>query len=148
MVIRLGKYLRICGYDAEWDLALRTHDLIHSANATGRIFITRNGHIADQFPAPHRMILLRSTDPAVQFETVAREAVLDVHSRLFRMCIRCNTDLEPVPDKTAIRDRVHENVYARHDKFFRCPRCGTVFWHGSHVRNTCRKLHLTPPTIP
>jgi uncharacterized protein with PIN domain len=26
--------------------------------------------------------------------------------------------------------------------FYTCPQCGTVFWKGSHVRNTCRKLRL------
>lgn len=148
MVIRLGKYLRIAGYDAEWDPALRTHDLIHQANLTGRIFLTRNGHIADQFPKPDRMILVRPVEPSDQFRQVAGELGLDVASRLFHMCIRCNVDLLPVADKAAIRDLVHENVYARHERFFRCPRCGTVFWHGSHVRNTCRKLNLPPPALP
>ena len=57
MVVRLGKYLRVIGYDAEWDLGLRTHELIQQANAAGRIFVTRNSHITEQFPAVRRLIL-------------------------------------------------------------------------------------------
>jgi uncharacterized protein with PIN domain len=41
--------------------------------------------------------------------------------------------------------RVVEAVRARHRLFFTCPSCGTVFWRGSHVENTCRKLGLEPP---
>lgn len=145
MVIRLGKYLRIAGYDAVWDLGVRTHDLIHNANASGRIFVTRNRRIAEQCPVPIRMVTVASSNPAVQFADLARQLELDVRQRVFSMCIRCNTDLVPVPDKTMIRDRVHENVFARHDRFFCCPHCGTVFWHGSHVVNTCRKLNIPQP---
>ena len=53
--------------------------------------------------------------------------------------------LAAVPDKVAIQDKVHPNVYRQHERYFQCPSCGTVFWHGSHVTHTCRKLGLTPP---
>jgi hypothetical protein len=71
---------------------------------------------------------------------VARAFGLNLESGLFTQCIKCNLPLAPVAEKSAIRERVHPNVYARHAAFFTCPGCGTVFWKGSHVRNTCRKL--------
>ena len=43
----------------------------------------------------------------------------------------------------AVHDRVHPNVYAHYQEFTTWPHCGTVFWKGSHVRNTCRKPGLT-----
>jgi len=64
---------------------------------------------------------------------------------LFSRCIRCNVELGAVKDKQAVAERVHPNVLSRHERFFACPRCGTIFWHGSHVANTCRKLGLPPP---
>ncbi len=146
MVIRLGKYLRIAGYDAEWDTGLRTHDLIHRANASGRIFVTRNGHVAEQFPAVHELILLTTTDPVGQFRDLVDRLQLDVKAGLFSRCIRCNVELGPLADKREAEPRVHPNVYARQERFFRCPDCGTVFWHGSHVVNTCRKLGLPLPS--
>jgi uncharacterized protein with PIN domain len=51
--------------------------------------------------------------------------------------------LQSVPDKKEIEARVHPNVYGRFEQFYRCPSCGTVFWKGSHVRNTSRKLGLS-----
>jgi len=146
MVIKLGKYLRIAGFDAEWDLALRTHELIKRANAEGRVFLTRNRRLGINYPVPREGILLESPDPLRQLQSVVSTLGLDLQADLFTHCIRCNVALAAVPDKAAIRDRVHPNVFARYARFLTCPRCGTVFWRGSHVRNTCRKLSLIPPT--
>jgi len=76
---------------------------------------------------------------------VVTELRLDPLERLFSKCIRCNVFLEKVSDNEKIRVFVHPNVYARFDSFFACPKCGTVFWKGTHVANTCRKLGLTTP---
>ena len=146
MVIRLGKYLRIIGYDADWDLALRTHDLIQRANASGRIFITRNTRLIEQYPPVRQAFILTETDPALQFHTLVARLGLDACTGLFSRCIRCNVGLDALPDKQSAEARVHPNVYLRQDRFFRCPHCGTIFWHGSHVANTCRKLNLPLPT--
>lgn len=142
MLIKLGKYLRILGYDAEWDLVLRTHELIGRANAEGRIFVTRNSRLTHQYPAPRKLIVLAEADPVQQLQALVSELSLDTAGGLFSKCIRCNVLLDEVTDKNRIRDAVHPNVYARYDRFYTCPKCGTVFWRGSHVRNTCRKLGL------
>lgn len=146
MLIKLGKYLRIIGYDAAWDLQLRTHELIARANVEGRIFLTRNTHIAEQYPHPVRLFVISETDPVKQFQIVIGKFRIDPPERLFSKCISCNVFLEKVGDKEKIRPRVHPNVYARFDSFFTCPKCGTVFWKGTHVANTCRKLGLQKPT--
>jgi len=145
MVIKLGKYLRILGYDAVWDLTLRTHELILRANTEERVFLTRNRRLPHQYPVPRHCLVLESPDPVEQLETVVEQFGLDPRRALFSKCIRCNVALEAVEDKRAIEGQVHPNVYARFERFYRCPSCGTVFWKGSHVANTCRKLGLVPP---
>jgi uncharacterized protein len=142
MLVKLGKYLRILGYDAAWDLGLRTHELIARANAERRVFVTRNRRLAGRYGTPADLVVLEETDPVEQLRRLAALRGLDVASGLFSTCIRCNLRLEGVPGKRAIEDRVHPNVYRRFERFFLCPGCGTVFWQGSHVRNTCRKLGL------
>ena len=142
MLIKLGKYLRIIGCDAAWDRQVRTHTLITKANAEGRIFLTRNTHIAEQYPQPGHLFVLHETNPVKQFQIVVGKFRLDPQEKLFSKCIRCNVFLEKVSDKEKIRAFVHPNVYARFDAFFACPKCGTVFWKGTHVANTCRKLGL------
>lgn len=142
MLIKLGKYLRIIGYDAAWDTRVRTHELIARANAENRFFLTRNGRLADQFPRPNLLIKIRSTDPVRQLTEVIGELRLDRSLLLFSKCVRCNVMLEEVKDKKTIEAQVHPNVFRQYNRFFRCNECGTVFWKGSHVRNTRRKLGL------
>lgn len=145
MLIKLGKYLRILGLDAAWDSRVRTHALIARANAENRVFLTRNTHIAEQYPHPGHLFVLPETDPVKQLEIVMGEFKLDPQVKLFSKCIRCNAFLEKVGDKESVRMKVHPNVYARFAEFFTCPKCGTVFWKGSHIANTCRKLGLQQP---
>lgn len=145
MLVKLGKYLRILGYDAEWDPRRRTHELIRRANDEGRVFLTRNRRLESEYPRPARPVVFREDDPVAQLNALAARFGLEKQSGLFSACIRCNCPLDPVADKEEIRDRVHPAVFERHERFFRCPSCGTVFWHGSHVRNTCRKLGLDAP---
>ena len=142
MLVRLGKYLRIIGVDATWHLDLPLPFLLARANAEGRIFVTRNLHLADVRPQPTRVCLLADSEPVAQFQRLVAEFGLDPQALLFSRCIRCNVALDTVTEKESIRDRVHPNVFARHEHFFIFPLCGTVFWKGSHVRNSCRKLRL------
>jgi len=143
MLIKLGKYLRILGYDAQWDKTMRTHELITQANAEGRIFVTRNSRLADQYPEPRQALQIEAPDPVDQLSEVVSRTGIETKRFLFSRCISCNVALEAVAEKAQVRDRVHPNVYARQDEFYRCPGCGTIFWHGSHVRNTCRKLGIS-----
>lgn len=140
MLIKLGKYLRILGYDADWDTGIRTHELIGRANRDGRVFLTRNTRLPHQYPAPARALILDTRDPVEQLDAVAKAFSLDLEQRLFSRCVKCNVALDTVADKESIRPLVHANVFAQYRVFYRCPSCGTVFWKGSHVRNTCRKL--------
>lgn len=142
MVIRLGKYLRALGYDACWAAGVRTHELILAANRDGRIFVTRNSRIPTEYPTPLQLVRVFSDDPVEQLYELARATGLDLERQAFSRCIRCNVPLAIVSDKEAIRDRVHPNVWQRYSDFYTCPHCGTVFWKGSHVRNTCRKLRI------
>lgn len=145
MVIRLGKYLRIAGFDAQWDKQARTHELILRANAENRVFLTRNHHLPDQHPKVNRVLVLETSDPVDQLRRVTEAFQLDLNSALFTRCVRCNVALAPVPDRESVRARVHPNVMTRQQSFYRCPACDTIFWKGSHVRNTCRKLGLSAP---
>ena len=49
-------------------------------------------------------------------------------------------ELAEIADPGAVRGRVPGAVLERYRRFFECPACGTLFWKGTHVENTCRKL--------
>jgi uncharacterized protein with PIN domain len=147
MAVRLGKYLRCLGYDAEWERGAGTRELAARARADGRALLTRNTRLGTEIEPPPAWLVLASEDPVAQLAQVVETFQLDPGQHLFTRCIRCNVELEGAsPEEIAAR--VIEPVRARHNSFFRCPSCGTVFWRGSHVENTCRKLGLAPPREP
>lgn len=142
MLTKLGKYLRIIGSDAEWHCPCRTQELILRATDEGRVFLTRNRRIPTEYPPPDRLMTIDATDPVEQLHEVVRAFQLDPRCLLFSRCIRCNVALLEVVNKDYVRERVHPNVIKHYDRLYTCPQCHTVFWKGSHVRNTCRKLRL------
>lgn len=147
MLVRLGKYLRCAGYDAEWDRAAGTRALARRAEAEERVFVTRNTRLGEEVVPPPRHLVLRVDDPVEQFRELARAFGLDPTAHLFTRCIRCNVELRAaLPEEVAAR--VIPEVRARHRRFYTCPRCATVFWHGTHVANTCAKLGLPRPAAP
>lgn len=144
MAVKLGTYLRCLGYDATWNVTLRTRLLARRADAEGRWLLTRNTRVGTELPAPQRWLALAAEEPVAQLRQVVRALGLDAH-HAFTRCIRCNVVLERVSDRVEVRARVPAPVFPRHETFFRCPRCGTVFWLGSHVSRTCAKLGVPVP---
>jgi hypothetical protein len=149
MLIRLGKYLRIIGCDVTWDTEPGSSHLLERARADGRILLTSSKRRGEESPRPQGVLWVEDIDPVFQFHRVVQELGIDPQAHLFSRCIRCNVPLEEAPDRESLRGRVDARVWERQHRFFTCPSCGTIFWYGSHVRNTCRKLGLaTPPDGP
>ena len=142
MLVKLGRYLRCLGYDAEWwiDASLATR--IERADAEGRVLLTRNQNIGPQQPTPERLLFVRGDDPVDQLWQVVGELGLERERYLFTRCIRCNVPLAEIDKSAEVAARVPANTFATYRRFYTCPSCGTIFWKGSHVRNTCRKLRL------
>jgi len=142
MLVKLGKYLRIVGLDAAYVAGPRTRELIALADREGRVFLTRNTRLAHQGPLPGRVQVVREDDPVSQLAAVLAAFGVDPRARLFSRCIRCNVELEELAELGDEAARVPPRVRARHARFWRCPSCATVFWRGTHVENTCRKLGI------
>ena len=75
---------------------------------------------------------VRSVWPSRQVEEVVRRFNLADMVRLFSRCADCNGLIEPVA-KAAVEDRLEPKTKKYHEKFYRCPACGKVYWEGSHV---------------
>ncbi|MEO6709055.1 MAG: Mut7-C RNAse domain-containing protein, partial [Planctomycetota bacterium] len=145
MLIKLGRYLRCLGYDARWS-EVSTREAIRAADREHRVLLTRNTRLGLEMAFPERCMILEDDDPVRQLARVIAELDLDTQSRLFSRCIRCNVELE-VAEVSMGDPRIPEGVLERHREFFRCPACATIFWKGSHVANTCRKLGIAPPGL-
>ncbi|RKY03012.1 hypothetical protein DRP77_07010, partial [Candidatus Poribacteria bacterium] len=88
-----------------------------------------------------KCFLLKSSDPIEQLCQVIEEFGIEVsEERFLSRCLECNVPIEEVKDKAEIKDLVPPYVYKTQKRFFRCPKCGKIFWSGTHVRNMRKKL--------
>jgi uncharacterized protein len=133
---RLGKWLRMLGFDTiletEW---ARGRFFEHGG---GRILLTRTRRVMTT-QAARKPVLIRSNDPLAQLGEVLRAAALTPEDlRPFTRCLRCNEPIVPAP-KAEVQRSVPDYVWQRYSDFSTCPRCGRVYWPGTH---TTRSLEI------
>ncbi len=135
MLGRLAKWLRILGFDTAYPCRKPSED---------RYFITANKRTRDP-----RAIIVEGSDPVVQLKQVLNAArVVPDPSLFLSRCLLCNVPVREILDDKA-RDRVPVGTCAAISVFNECPRCGRIYWEGSHadrIRLRLRKSGIL--TIP
>lgn len=133
---RLAKWLRIRGFDAFYQCPISDDDLIRRAHSEGRILLTRDQRLSAKTLL--KVVVLKETHYAKQLAELSRKIKLP-RSRMFTRCLECNQLLERIGRESA-RGKVPLEVYNSYKDFFACPSCRKIFWEGTHVRNTERRL--------
>ncbi len=127
MLARLARWLRLLGADVLFDPALGGAKLLARARAEGRLTLTRDKR-------------LRTAPDALYIEShLFRDQLREVFARFpfdprrdaFTRCSHCNEPLAVVGRDAVVR-RVPPFVYASHERFALCPRCGRVYWGATH----------------
>jgi uncharacterized protein with PIN domain len=80
----------------------------------------------------------------IESEKVRDQLIEVVHAfelapeiQLLSRCSHCNAALEPAA-LGDVNERVPPRVLERHDVFSACPRCGRVYWEGTHTERIKR----------
>lgn len=138
MLGKLARWLRALGCDTLYLRAVEDRRLLHLARAETRILLTRDARLAREAGS---LGLLVSTE---RLESQMREVIerLDLsppeHGLLSR-CLECN-DLLEERRKEAVRGLVPEYVFSTQERFVGCPRCGRIYWQGSHADRILARL--------
>ena len=137
---RLARLLRLAGLDSlyanDWDdLALS-----RLSRQEGRILLTRDRGLLMRAEVTHGYCV-RSPDPPEQLAEVIARFDLTRAMAPFSLCLVCNEKLQPLPRRRA-RLAVPPGVARRYRRFRSCPRCGRVYWRGSHWEHLRRLLRL------
>lgn len=128
MLGTLAKWLRILGYDTQYDPDLDDHQLVRLARAQGRVLLTRDRELAQRRGLC--VLLVTSERLDAQIGQVLAELNL-VPNQSFSRCPVCNEPLAEVDHETA-RARVPAYVAQTHKTFKSCPSCQRIYWRGSH----------------
>lgn len=135
---RLAAYLRALGIDAARDRDAADDAIAARADEEDRIVLSRDVGLLKR-AAIRRGRLVRSTDPRAQLAEIVRRYGLAAHAAPFTRCLRCNVPFETA-DAADVRAAAPPRVLERHSQFRRCPRCGGLFWRGTHHGRIARVL--------
>ncbi len=130
MLGKLAKWLRILGFDTLFFSKAEDEELIDIAQKQRRILLTRDTGIvekADQI----KVLFIKSEHWKAQVKQVLDELNLREHIKPYSRCIECNVPLKSIPKKQA-KNLVTPFVFERSSSFSLCPKCGRVFWPGTH----------------
>ncbi|HQO37337.1 MAG TPA: Mut7-C RNAse domain-containing protein [Candidatus Omnitrophota bacterium] len=135
---RLAKWLRICGYDAEYFTDNKPGAVIVAALKSDRMILTRNHHM----PRGRGVAIMQVRAEEVQEQLI--EVCRNLHmspvpSDMFSRCTLCNEALQIV-DKASIKERVPAYVFETQDRFFSCARCNRIYWQGTHWQSVAEAL--------
>ena len=139
MLGSLARWLRMIGYDTVYDKGLDDKGLAELARAENRFLLTRDKELGKEPGA----LLLEQDDLDSQLKATGAKFGLKYNEDLIR-CSTCNGDLQQLPKEEA-KAVVPEGAYAGNDKFWKCSKCGKVFWKGSHwlgIMDRLKKLSL------
>jgi uncharacterized protein with PIN domain len=129
MLGRLAKWLRLLGYDTAYDNHATDHELARRARAEGRLLLTCDRELAARRGL--KTLLIRSQQLEDQVRQV-QEALGPPPEPSLSRCSLCNTVLQEITARE-VADRVPRYVLEANSEFHYCPRCGRIYWPGSHV---------------
>ncbi|MCX8188143.1 MAG: Mut7-C RNAse domain-containing protein [Nitrososphaeria archaeon] len=129
---KLARKMRIYGFDTKYDIALDDNKIIEIAKNEGRTIITSDEELINRARAENLQVIRVPLDNdlprMIKIFTVLK-ILPEIDPKRSR-CPNCNSTLTIV-DKKEVQN-VPEKVLKRKKIFYKCSRCGKVYWHGSH----------------
>jgi uncharacterized protein with PIN domain len=121
------------GHDVTYSNTLNDVELIVMAKKERRILLTKDLELyqratakcIDAFYVEGRTEAERLAELAKRFDI---SLVIDLKNS---RCPRCNTKLRSTP-KEKLAGKVEKNTFAYYDDFWKCPKCGHIYWQGAH----------------
>ena len=139
MLGSLTRWLRICGYDAEYIRDAEDDELIRRAIEEDRILLTRDRTL---YRKALKMGLsahfVEGESDVERLASVAHRFSLNLKPEGSR-CPMCGSLLKEV-GRNEVRGLVPEGTYKHYERFWLCTCCGRVYWRGSHWRRIVETL--------
>lgn len=136
---KLAKYLRLLGFDVEYDNHFSDETIIFRSQNEKRIALTRDVGLLKNKKITHGY-WIRHTDPEKQVDEVLKRFDLTQQCQPFTRCIECNGLLEIV-DKDKIIKHLQLKTQKYYDDFMQCHLCKKIYWKGTHYQHLTDLVH-------
>jgi len=138
MLGRLAKWLRISGFDILYSNRYTDDELIAISREEKRILLSRDTRLLIRKPV-NSFIFLESDRIQDQIRQVFQAIRTTTFPAPLTRCLLCNEILDLIP-RAEIREVVPRYVFENQRQFKMCPRCGKVYWPGTHRQSVTRIL--------
>ena len=141
---KLLKWLRIMGFDVVLEVGTRDRNFLDRGVREGRFVLSRKKNLLRR---DYRGTLLVIESDRVEEqigEVLDRLGLQIIPEKVLSRCLSCNELLSQVPRQDAA-GRVPPYVYETNQVFFSCPRCGSIFWPGTHRDKMIERLRKHSP---
>jgi uncharacterized protein with PIN domain len=129
-VVKLGKKLRILGFDTEIIKTVNQQTFKELLKDTKRTLVTKSKKLANACGG----ILITKNKTSEQLEEIfiiLKNTNTQLSNNLAR-CVYCNEVLVDCPKEEVI-GRVPVYIFETLEHFKCCPKCGKVYWRGTHL---------------
>jgi len=138
MLGKLAKWLKILGFDAVYLNRAEDRELLILARREKRVLLTKDQELL-RVAAGLPRLFIESDDWPEQLAQVLDAFRLRKRAKPHSRCLLCNVELKNIPKRMA-GNLVTPFVFERAPSFAICPRCGRVFWPGTHLEDMDLKI--------
>lgn len=140
MLGRLCRWLKILGFDAAFVAVSQRKRMLERSFLERRVLITREAKLANAHA--YKLVILRDQHWEDQLSILWKTLELGPapRAKIFSRCGGCNLPIKKIPKSKIEPKKIPEKVLACQEDFFTCPKCEKIFWEGSHVDNTLKRL--------
>jgi uncharacterized protein len=133
MLGKLARWLRMMGYDTEYSTDLNDSELLTTSKRDNRILLTRDLALYQHAVAKNAQAYYVEglTEPDRLATLSTRFEIALTMDMTKSRCPKCNTALIST-SREEIAQKVEKNTLLYYNEFWKCPKCGSVYWQGAH----------------
>lgn len=130
---KLARWLRILGFDTEYDASLNMQECINYCQEYNRIFITRSNEANKRAEILGiQSFVIKKTNISDQLKELSIRGIklpkLDIGKA---RCSLCNGKIL-LCTASEVKALIPEGSKKRYQEFYRCNACNQPYWEGSH----------------
>jgi len=133
MLGKLARWLRMLGHNVKYSSKLGDEELLKIAKKEKRILLTRDLELYQQALSHNvEAFYVNGKNEAEKLAKLAKRYNFDLEINLkTSRCPKCNARINPVL-KEKVKGKVPETTFTYYNEFWECPKCGQIYWQGSH----------------
>jgi len=133
MLGNVARWLRILGYDTKYDRGYKDWEILKIARDENRVVITRDKGLHNRaLNNGLKSIYLEMDDMAERLAYISLHVGIRLYVDLTKSrCPICNGELIKI-GKDQVKDKVPQKVYRLYSDFWKCTKCGKIYWIGGH----------------